>query len=72
LKAQELREYPVAELQDQLRRVQKDLFDLRFQQASKQLNNPMRLRQLRHDIARIKTLIRERELAEQPASRRKK
>ncbi len=63
MKAAELREFPSAELEDRLKSTQKDLFDLRFAQASRQLENPMRLRQLRRDIARIKTILTERELA---------
>lgn len=64
MKAQEIRDLTLAELQERLRSTQRDLFDLRFQQATRQLDNPMRLRQLRRDIARMLTILRERELAE--------
>jgi|BEDMetMinimDraft_2_1075160.scaffolds.fasta_scaffold57273_2 large subunit ribosomal protein L29 len=63
MKARELREKTEAELHQQLREIQEELFNLRFQQAAGQLSNPMRIRLLRRDVARIKTVLRERELA---------
>lgn len=79
MRAQEIRELSERELQERLRTTSRDLFDLRFAQASRQLDNPMRLRQLRREIARMKTILRERELAGEaepepaaPAPRRKK
>jgi large subunit ribosomal protein L29 len=44
-----------------------ELFNLRFQLATGQLDNPMRIKQVRHDLARLLTLLRERELQEAEA-----
>ena len=52
------------ELNDQLGDLQKEAFNLRFQQASGQLENTARVRQVRRDIARIKTILGERNAAE--------
>ena len=52
------------ELKDQLGDLQKEAFNLRFQQASGQLENTARVRQVRRDIARIKTILGERKTAE--------
>ena len=58
----ELRELTDEELTDKLRESKEELFNLRFQMATGQLTNNRRLRVVRHDIARIYTVIREREL----------
>jgi large subunit ribosomal protein L29 len=58
----ELRELPEDELQSQLREAKEELFNLRFQMATGQLDNNRRLRTVRRDIARIYTIMREREL----------
>jgi large subunit ribosomal protein L29 len=58
----EFRELPDAELQARLDAAKEELFNLRFQLATGQLDNPMRIKQLRHDVARLLTLLREREL----------
>ena len=58
----ELRELSDAALVDKLREAKEELFNLRFQQATGQLDNNRRLRTVRHDIARIYTIQREREL----------
>jgi large subunit ribosomal protein L29 len=58
----ELRELPDAELRARLDTAKEELFNLRFQLATGQLDNPMRIKQLRHDVARLLTLLREREL----------
>ncbi len=50
------------ELSQQLKDFKAELFNLRFQQATGQLQNPIMLRDTRHNIARVKTIIREREL----------
>lgn len=55
-----------------LKESKEELFNLRFQMATGQLDNPMRLRAVRRDIARVRTVMRERELAEQPTSRTKR
>jgi len=58
----ELRELHDDELQTRLRESKEELFNLRFQMATGQLDNNRRLRDVRHDIARIYTILREREL----------
>lgn len=51
-----------SELNNKLMELKKELFNLRFQLATGQLDNPLRIQGLKHDIARVKTVIREREL----------
>ena len=60
--AAELRELSEEELVTRLRESKEELFNLRFQMATGQLDNNRRLRVVRHDIARIYTVLREREL----------
>ena len=62
MKAAELREKTSAELNTQLVELKANLFNLRFQQATGQLSNPMVIRECKRDIARIMTVIRECEL----------
>jgi large subunit ribosomal protein L29 len=62
LKANELRDLTDEELDEKLRETRKQLFNLRFQHATGQLDNPRKLGQVRHDIARIFTVRNEREL----------
>ena len=64
MKAAEIRELSVAELNEKLSDLKAELFNLRFQHAINQLENPMRLGAVKKDIARVKTIIREKELAE--------
>lgn len=61
-KVKELREMTDAELNKKLADSKDELFRLRFQMATGQLDNPMRLKDVRRRIARLKTIIREREL----------
>jgi large subunit ribosomal protein L29 len=61
-KAAELRELPDEELLDRMESAKEELFNLRFQLATGQLDNPTRLKAVRHDVARIATVLREREL----------
>ena len=58
----ELRELHDEELETRLREAKEELFNLRFQMATGQLDNNRRLRTVRHDIARIYTILHEREL----------
>jgi large subunit ribosomal protein L29 len=58
----ELRELHDEELETRLRESKEELFNLRFQMATGQLDNNRRLRAVRHDIARIYTILHEREL----------
>jgi large subunit ribosomal protein L29 len=62
MKAKEIRELSSEELQQKLSELKAELFNLRFQLATGQLDNPMRIRDVRKTIARIKTILREREL----------
>ena len=63
-----IREKTVAELKDTLESLKKELFHLRFQDAINQLENPMRISAVKKDIARVKTVIREREIQENSAN----
>lgn len=62
MKANEIRELSPAELNDKLTALKSELFNLRFQLAVNQLDNPMRITAVKRDIARIKTVIRANEL----------
>ena len=62
MKASEVREMTTAELESKLKDLKAELFNLRFQLAINQLDNPMRLNVVKKDIARVKTIIRENEL----------
>ncbi|NLG87708.1 MAG: 50S ribosomal protein L29 [Clostridiaceae bacterium] len=62
MKANELREKSIAELTQELQELKNELFKLRFQHATNQLDNPMKLKSVKKDIARVKTVIREMEL----------
>lgn len=64
-KVRELRDLGDAELVEQLDSSKEELFNLRFQLATGQLDNPMRIGEVRHEIARILTILRERELEQQ-------
>ena len=64
-KTSDIRELPVSELTERLDETREELFNLRFQLATGQLDNYRRVRLLRRDIARVKTVLRERELASQ-------
>jgi large subunit ribosomal protein L29 len=60
----ELRDLPLEELGARLESAKEELFNLRFQLATGQLDNPMRIKEVRHEIARIMTLLTQRELSE--------
>lgn len=64
MNAQEIKEKSVTELIKLLEDLKKDLFHLRFQHAINQLDNPTRIGAVKKDIARVKTVLRERELSE--------
>ena len=61
-KAKELRELTDEELEKELVDLKDELFRLRFQLATGQLENPLRIREVRRSFARTKTIVREREL----------
>ncbi len=62
MKAKEVRDMTNDELQVKLGSLKEELFNLRFQVATGQLDNPMRIKDVRKSIARVKTILREREL----------
>ena len=63
MKAKELRAMSVADLEAKGNDLKKDLFFLRMQHATNQLDNPVKIAAVKKDIARIKTIIREKETA---------
>ena len=63
MKANEIRKMSETELNTKLVELKKDLFQLRLQHATNQLENPVKIAQVKKDIARVKTLIREQQLA---------
>ena len=63
MKAKELRAMSVAEVEGRAAGLKKDLFFLRMQHATNQLDNPVKIAAVKKDIARIKTIIREKETA---------
>ncbi|HWP97426.1 MAG TPA: 50S ribosomal protein L29 [Syntrophomonadaceae bacterium] len=63
MKANKLGDFTDEELEKQVSTFKEELFNLRFQLATGQLDNPMRIRDVRKNIARCKTLLRQRELA---------
>lgn len=64
MKVNEIRELSVAELESTLADLKKELFNLRFQNATNQLENPMRIQEVKKTIAKIKTVMVEKKLAE--------
>lgn len=66
--ASEFRDMSLDQLDDQLIRLKREQFNLRFQAASGQLENTARVRQVRRDIARVKTIAREKQNASQHAT----
>lgn len=61
-KMEELRKLSTEELNNKIKENKEELFNLRFQQATGNLEKPVRLRELRRQVAKMKTIIREREL----------
>ena len=59
MKANDVRKLSAAELETKLVDLKKDLFNLRLQHATNQLDNPVKIRETKHDIARVKTVLRE-------------
>lgn len=62
MKPKEVRDFSDAELVARVKSLKEELFNLRFQLATRQLDNQMRIREVKKDIARVKTIQREREL----------
>ena len=63
MKVTEIRDFTNQELESNLADLKKELFNLRFQNATNQLENPMRIVEVKKTIARVKTIIRERRTA---------
>jgi large subunit ribosomal protein L29 len=62
VKAEDVRDLTDAEIRDQIVQAKEELFRLRFRSATQQLENPSLLKSLRRDIARMNTILREREI----------
>jgi large subunit ribosomal protein L29 len=62
MKATEVRKLSDSELEEKLTGLKKDLFFLRMQHATNQLDNPIKIAQVKKDIARVKTVIRQKQL----------
>ena len=63
MELKKMRELTEVELKAELEKMKKELFNLRFQHVTGQLENPVKIRELKRDIARVKTIIKEKELA---------
>ncbi|MGB9749859.1 MAG: 50S ribosomal protein L29 [Caldisericia bacterium] len=64
MKAKDLRELTNNELNNKLDELRRELFNLKFQQTTHQLKNPTRIRVVRREIARILTILKEKEIAQ--------
>ncbi|AWI10854.1 MULTISPECIES: 50S ribosomal protein L29 [Bacillaceae] len=62
MKAKEIRDLTTTEIEQKIKSLKEELFNLRFQLATGQLENTARIREVRKSIARMKTVIREREI----------
>ena len=62
MELKKMRDMTEIELNTELSKMKKELFNLRFQHATGQLENPVQMRELKRNIARVKTIIREKEL----------
>ena len=64
MKATDLRKKSHTELEQELNELKEELFKLRFQHATNQLANPLQLKNVKRDIARVKTVMRQQELSD--------
>ena len=64
MKVKEIRELSTEDINAKLKETKEELFNLRFQQATGNLEKPTRIRDLRHTVARLKTVLKERETVE--------
>ena len=64
MKVKEIRELSTEDINAKLKESKEELFNLRFQQATGNLEKPSRIRELRHTVARLKTVLKERETVE--------
>ncbi len=62
MKIEKMREMTEVELNAEVKKLKNELFNLRFQHVTGQLENPIKMRDLKKEIARVKTIIREKEL----------
>lgn len=62
MKINEIRDLSTQEIEDKIQDLKEELFNLRFQNATNQLDNPMRIVSVKKDIARAKTVLKEKEL----------
>ena len=67
MKIQEIRDLSTQELEDKVKDLKEELFNLRFQNATNQLENPGRIAGVKKDIAKVKTILREKELGINPS-----
>ena len=63
MKVKEIRELSTEQINEKIVSAKEELFNLRFQQATGSLEKPSRIKDLRHEVARCKTVLRERELS---------
>jgi large subunit ribosomal protein L29 len=68
MRADEIRELTDEEIRNRIAELEEERFRLRFRSATEALENPLRFRMIRKDIARMKTILRERQLAQQQAA----
>ena len=68
MRAEEIRELSPDEIKTRVAELEEERFRLRFRSATEQLENPLRLRTIRKDIARLKTVLTERERAGEPTN----
>ena len=64
MKVKEIRELSTKDINEKIVSAKEELFNLRFQQSTGSLEKPSRIRELRHEVARLKTVLREREIEE--------
>jgi large subunit ribosomal protein L29 len=69
MRASEIRELSAADVEARIAELEEERFRLKFRSATETLENPLRLRDIRKDIARLKTVLRERAIAGEPAKR---
>ncbi len=62
MKIDKMKDMTVLELNNEFKKLKNELFNLRFQHVTGQLENPIKMRDIKKDIARVKTIIREKEL----------
>ena len=67
MELKKMRERTEVELNSELAKMKKELFNLRFQHVTGQLENPVKMREVKREIARVKTILREKELAKAEA-----